>query len=70
MQALLAILKGIPNLLALIVEFISVVKAALRMNPEQFIEDSHKAIEDLKKAKSAEEKKDAAKAISDLLNRL
>lgn len=70
MSALLSILKGIPNLLALIVEFISIVKTALRMNPEQFIEDSQKAIVDLKKAKSAEEKKDAAKAISDLLNRL
>jgi len=42
----------------------------MRQNPEQFIEDSHKVIEDLKKAKSAEEKKDAAKKISDLLKRL
>lgn len=63
------LLKAIPNLLALIVELIKAVKTAMRMNPEQFVSDSHDAIEQLKKAKTPEEKQDAASAISKLIGR-
>lgn len=64
------ILKAIPNLLALIVELIKAIKTAMRLNPEQFVEDSHEAIDQLKKAKTVEEKQDAARALSKLIGRL
>ncbi len=70
MASLWIILKAIPSFLTLITELIKLFKGAMRQNPEQFIEDSHKVIQDLKRAKSAEDKKDAAKKIGDLLNRL
>lgn len=64
------LLKAIPNLLALIVELIKAIKTAMRLNPEQFVSDSHDAIEQLKKAKTSKERQDAASAISKLISRL
>lgn len=67
---MLAVLKSLPELLALIVSLLKLIKTAMGQDPEQFVSDAHKATEQLKNAKTAEEKKDAARAISKLIGRL
>lgn len=67
---MLAVLKALPELLAFIVSLLKLVKTAMGQDPEQFVADAHKASEQLKKAKTPEEKQDAARAIGKLIGRL
>jgi hypothetical protein len=67
---LLIALKALPELIRLLIGIGTYLKEKLGDNPGKFIADSHEAFEGLRNAKTAQDKQNAARAISDLIRRL
>jgi hypothetical protein len=70
MSEILALLRVLPELISLLIGLSKLIKEQFGDNPEKFILDCHEAFQALKAAKTKEEKRDAARAIADLIKRL
>lgn len=70
MSEILALLRVLPELISLLIGLSKLIKEQFGDNPEKFILDCHEAFGALKAAKTKEEKRDAARAIADLIKRL
>lgn len=70
MAEILAALKALPQILSMLMALGKYLKETFGDNPEKFIADAHQAFVELRNAKTSEDKRNAARAIAQLISRL
>lgn len=70
MAGIWGLLAALPEMIKLGAELFKWIKGIVGDNPKKFIKDMGAAIEDLNKAKSAEDRMASAVAISQLIKRM